>query len=58
MQQEKARVFWRTLLWVFWALILAVALLGLIAQLGENLERLLKAWRPFFVLITGPTKRD
>jgi hypothetical protein len=46
MQQEKVRVVWKALLWLFWGLILVVAFLGLIAQLGEVLTRVAKAWGP------------
>jgi hypothetical protein len=45
MQKEDLRV-WRAAMWMIWVLALLVAFLTLIAQLGETLMRLVKAWRP------------
>ena len=46
MQQQEHRV-WRAALWVLWVLALVVTFLTLVAQLGEALMRVVRAWRPF-----------
>jgi hypothetical protein len=45
-QKEDLRI-WRALMWVIGVLTLIVALLTAIAQLGEAIMRVLKAWQPF-----------
>jgi hypothetical protein len=45
-QKDDGRVR-RAVLWLIGVLALAVALLTAIAQLGEALMRVVKAWRPF-----------